>query len=359
MNAVLLFSRRKKGIVFVSLSVVLIFVTTYFLTASGNDIREGPFEQASVTVQRKDISQSIIATGIIKPKVGAEVKVGAQVSGVVKKLFVKTGSSVRTHDPLALIDPRAYRSLKDKMLALKEISAAEKKYSELDLQRDKTLYEQKAVSLRQFQATMLQFELAQARLKQAEADYQYADLQLGYTSISSPINGVVASISTQEGETVAAVFSSPTFVTIIDLNQLELWAYVDETDVGRVQKGQSVSFSVDTYPGETFEGRVETIYPKAEILNNVVNYIAVVTIAPSNGKVLRPEMTATVQIFTKLKKDVLVLPKNAVQTENERQFVTILTNGTMEKRYVTTGINDKKYYEVLSGVSEKETVLLQ
>jgi ABC-type multidrug transport system fused ATPase/permease subunit len=199
------------------------------------------------------------------------------------------------------------------------------------------------------------FELADAKLKQAEAEYRYADLQLGYTKIFSPIDGVVASISTREGETVAAGFLAPTFVTIIDLNQLELWAYVDETDIGRIQNGQSVSFTVDTYPGESFEGKVETIYPKAEIQNNVVNYVTVVKIATAKDRILRPEMTATAQIFIQLKENVLVLPKNAVQMENEKMSVTILDNGRMEKRHILTGISDKKYYEVLSGVSEKKS----
>ncbi len=348
-----------KKIISASAVTILISAAAYFFIASGSSNREEIPGQAYFTVQRKDISQSIIATGIIKPKVGAEVKVGAQVSGVVKNLFVKTGSKVKKGDLLALIDPRSYRSQREKMLALKEIAATDKKFAELELNRDKQLYEQHAVSLRQYEITLQRYELAGAKMKQAEAEYEYADLQLGYTKIFSPINGTVASIATQEGETVAAGFVSPTFVTIIDLDQLELWAYVDETDIGRIRKGQSVSFTVDTYPGEAFEGKVETIYPKPEIQNNVVNYIAVVTITPSTENILRPEMTATVQAFTQLKKEILVVPKNAVQTEREKKFVTVFTNGRAEKRYITTGISDRKYYEVLSGISEKEKIMTQ
>jgi HlyD family secretion protein len=299
-----------KKILFASALVVLISVTAYLFIASGSTRQENRQEASSgpapVAVPRKDLSQSIIATGIIKPKVGAEVKVGAQVSGVVKNLFVKTGSKVKKNDLLALIDPRVYQSQKDKMSALKEIAATEKKYAALDLIRSTTLYKQNAVSQQQYEAVRQRFELAEAKLKQAEAEEEYADLQLGYTNIYSPVNGVVASISTQEGETVAAGFLSPTFVTIIDLDQLELWAYVDETDIGRIQKGQTVSFTVDTYPGEAFGGTVETIYPKAEIQNNVVNYVTVVRIALRKGRVLRPEMTATVQTFTQVKEQVVV-----------------------------------------------------
>ncbi|MBI2430274.1 MAG: efflux RND transporter periplasmic adaptor subunit [Ignavibacteriales bacterium] len=348
-----------KKILFASIAITFIAGASYMLVAFSTDQQDDESEQPFVVVQRKDISQSIIATGIIKPKVGAEVKVGAQVSGVVKNLFVKTGSRVKMNDLLAVIDPRIYQSQKDKMLALREIAAAEKKYAEIEVNRQRTLFEQQAISLQQFETASQRFELADARLKQAGAEYEYADLQLGYTKIFSPIKGVVASISTQEGETVAAGFVSPTFVTIIDLDQLELWTYVDETDIGRIQKGQSVSFTVDTYPGESFEGTVETIYPKAEIQNNVVNYVAVVKITSQHDKILRPEMTATVQTFTRRKEHALAIPKNAVQTENDRMFVTILSNGKAERRYISTGISDKKYYEVLSGVNEKEKVILK
>ncbi|MFA6439256.1 MAG: efflux RND transporter periplasmic adaptor subunit [Bacteriovoracaceae bacterium] len=347
-------------ITFVAIILVLLFfASAYFFITSRSSEQEDIARFVTVSVQRRDLSQSIIATGIIKPKVGAEVKVGAQVSGVVVNLFVKTGSTVKKNDPLALIDPRTYQSQKDKMFALREIAATENAYAERELRRDKTLYEQNVLSLRQFEATEKIFELSLAKLKQTEAEYTYADLQRGYTNIYSPINGVVASISTQEGETVAAGFLSPTFVTIIDLEQLELWAYVDETDIGRIQKGQRVSFTVDTYPAETFEGTVETIYPKAEIQNNVVNYVTVVKIVLPKDKVLRPEMTATVQTFTQAKENVLVVPKNSVQIEGDKMFVTVLTNGRVDKRYITTGINDKKYYEVLSGLSEKENVVIK
>lgn len=338
---------------------VVISAAVYFLIASRNSEREGASEDAYIVVQRKDIGQFVIATGIIKPAVGAEVKVGAQVSGVVQKLIAKTGSNVKKNDLLALLDPEIYQSKKDQMLALKEIAATEKKYAELEFNRQKALYEERAVSLQQFESALQKFELSRAKLNQAGAEYEYANLQLGYTKILSPINGVVASIATQEGETVAAGFLSPTFVTVIDLDKLELWVYVDETDIGRVHGGQNVSFTVDTYPGELFEGSVETIYPKAEIQNNVVNYITVVKVAASKEKILRPEMTATVQIFIQIKKNVLVLPKGTIQTENERAFVTVLENGKAVKRYITTGISDKKYYEVLTGVSEKEKVMMK
>ena len=334
----------------------ILMAVAYFFHASGSEKQNETESQVTVTLQRRDLSQSIIATGIIKPKIGAEVKVGAQVSGVVKNLFVKTGSKVKKHDLLAVIDPRSYQSQKDKMLALKEIASTELKYAELELHRQKVLFQQQSISQQQYESAAQRVELAAARLKQTDADYEYADLQLRYTNIVSPIDGVVASTSTQEGETVAAGFVSPTFVTVIDLNQLELWAYVDETDIGRIRKDQQVSFTVDTYPGDAFGGTVETIYPRPEIQNSVVNYVTVIKIPAQQEKLLRPEMTATVQLFIQVKKNCPTLPKNSVQTDGDKLFVNVLTNGKPDKRTIHTGISDKKYIEVLSGITEMEKV---
>jgi HlyD family secretion protein len=347
-----------KIIISVSALAVFIAVAARFYEVTGSDVQNEISNQAYVTVQRRDLSQVIIATGFIKPKVGAEVKVGAQVSGVVKDLYVKIGARVKKNDLLALIDPELYRSQREKMHALKEIAAAEMKYAELEFDRQKILFQKQSVSQQQYESASQRYDFARAKLNQAEAEYRYADLQLSYTKIYSPINGVVASITTQKGETVASGFVSPTFVTVIDLNQLELWAYVDETDVGRIQKDQCVFFTVDTYPGESFEGTVETIYPKPEIQNSVVNYVTVIKIAEQKEKLLRPEMTATVQLLIQGKKNVLTLPKNTVQTDQDKMFVAVLNGGKPERRVITTGISDKKYYEVLSGVAENEKVVL-
>jgi macrolide-specific efflux system membrane fusion protein len=201
------------------------------------------------------------------------------------------------------------------------------------------------------------FELSSSRLAQAVADLDYAKLQLSYTKIDSPINGIVSSVTTQEGETVTASFTVPTFVTIIDFNRLEVWAYVDETDIGRIQNGEEVKFTVDTYPGEEFSGRVETIYPKAEIQNNVVNYITVISINKKDGKIIRPEMTASVGISCGKKDNVLAIPKALVKKENGKTFVYTIKNGNQEKIPIETGISDKKYYEVISGLKENESII--
>ncbi len=334
-------------------------VTAYYLVSRGGEEARDPSGYATIRVARQDLTQSVSSTGIIKPRVGAQVNVGSQISGIVQALHVEIGSVVRKSALLAEIDPRAYRAKVDQARALLDQAATERKYAEIDLQRARTLFETRTIPKQELDQASQRFELAEARRRQAVADLESAKLQLGYTQITSPIDGVVASISTQRGETVAASFTSPTFVTIIDLHRLELWAYVDETDIGKVQPRQKVEFSVDAYPGKTMHGVVKTIYPDAIIQNNVVNYIVVVTIEGTEGSTLRPQMDANVNVFTEFKRDVLVVPKKAVQFDDTgRKYVTVLAGNAPERRYITTGISDDRYYEVLSGVASGESIVL-
>lgn len=348
-----------KKITLISVVVILVVIIvglTYSTLYSEDNV---DVENYSLTkVQRRSLNQSVLATGIIKTQVGAEVKVGAQVSGIVKKLNVEIGSKVKRGDLLAEIEPTGYKAKMEMAFAQKEIAEAEQKFAEKELKRYRALNEKEVATAQQMEAIEKQYELAVAKVEQAKADLNYASLQLSYTKITSPIDGIVASVATQEGETVAASFAAPTFVTIIDLNRLEVWAYVDETDIGRIVPGQNVTFTVDTYPGEEFNGRVETIYPKAEIQNNVVNYITVINMEKKEGRTIRPEMTATVRIFNDKKNYALVVPKNAVKKEDAKTFVYILKNGMPTKKYIETGVSDKKYFEVLSGLEENEQVIV-
>lgn len=348
-----------KKITLISVVVILVVIIaglTYSTLYSEDDVDATNY--SLIKVQRRSLNQSVLATGIIKTQIGAEVKVGAQVSGIVKKLNVEIGSKVRKGELLAEIEPTGYKAKMEMALAQKEIAEAEKKFAEKELKRYRALNEKEVATAQQMESIEKQYEFAVAKVEQAKADLDYASLQLSYTKIVSPIDGIIASVTTQEGETVAASFAAPTFVTIIDLNRLEVWAYVDETDIGRIAPGQNVTFTVDTYPGEEFNGRVETIYPKAEIQNNVVNYITVINMEKKEGRTIRPEMTATVRIFNDKKNDALVVPKNAVKKEDGKTFVYVLKNGMPSKKYIETGVSDKKYFEVLSGLKENEQVIV-
>jgi HlyD family secretion protein len=245
---------------------------------------------------RPKADSAVTATGVIKPMSGAEVRVGSRVSGVVRRLFVRIGDSVRKGQVLAELDARELLARRDQAAAAMESAQAELSYAQADLQRKRELGVAQLIPRNELDLAERACAVAEQRLKEAEANLEFARTQLGYTRIQAPIAGVVSSISTQEGETVAASFAAPTFVTLLDLDRLEVWAYVDETDIGRIQAGQKARFTVDTYPGQEFEGRVTNIYPQAEIRDNVVNYVTVVRFDPPRDRTLRPEMTVMAKI---------------------------------------------------------------
>jgi macrolide-specific efflux system membrane fusion protein len=312
----------------------------------------------TTAVTRRDIGSTVLATGIIKPMVGAEVRVGSRVSGIVKKLYVNVGDAVREGTLLAEIDPTEFEARVRQAEADLEVARANLEFAVLDENRQKELLGQQLVSQNVADTAERGHDVAEAEVKQAEANLEYARIQLEYTKIRAPISGVVASVSTQEGETVAASFASPTFVTIIDLDRLEVWAYVDETDIGRIQNGQKAEFTVDTYSDVDFEGRVLAVYPSAEIQDNVVNYVTIVRIADDRGRILRPEMTTTVNIFLEERENVLTVPNRAVRRERGRRFVYVLEGREPVERWVKVGWKDGDYTEIVEGLEEGENVIL-
>ena len=225
---------------------------------------------------RRDISATVMAMGVVRPMVGAEVKVGSRVSGVVTHLRANIGDHVQAGEVIAEIDPAEFRARLAQNEASLARAQAEAALAQLNLDRLGTMAEREFVSQQQVDAAESALQVARAQERLATANLESARIQLSYTRITAPVGGVVASVATQEGETVAASFAAPTFVNIIDLDRLEVQAFVDETDIGRIQEGQAARFSVDSYPAEEFEGQVTAIYPKAVIQDNVVNYVVTI-----------------------------------------------------------------------------------
>lgn len=255
-----------------------------------------PQEAKVVRASPREPEPVVTATGVIRPMVGAEVRVGSRISGVVERLRVRIGDSVAKGQLLAELDARDLLARRDQASAALESARAGLGYAQADLRRKRELSAAQIVSPNDLELAERAAAMAEQQVAEAAASLDYATAQLGYSRIYAPIAGVVASISTQEGETVAASFAAPTFVTLLDLDRLEVWAYVDETDIGRIRAGQAARFTIDTYPGHEFEGRVTAIYPQAEIRDNVVNYVTVVRFDPPRDRTLRPEMTASVRI---------------------------------------------------------------
>jgi macrolide-specific efflux system membrane fusion protein len=311
-----------------------------------------------VPVMRRDIGSAVKATGVIKPMVGAEVRVGSSVSGVVSRLFVRIGDKVEKGKLLAELDARELLARHDAAEAAVRLASANLSYARADLRRKQELSTVQVIAPSELELAQQANAVAEEQYKQAQANLADAVTQLSYVKIFAPIAGTVESVSTQEGETVAASFSAPTFVTLLDLSRLEVWAYVDETDIGKIQVGQKASFNVDTYGDYEFVGKVTAIYPQAQIRDNVVDYVTVIRFQPSGDRVLRPEMTTTVRIAREQRQNVLALPVRAIRREGKRQFVTLRVSNHAERRWITTGLRDDSYWEITDGLHESDQVLL-
>jgi macrolide-specific efflux system membrane fusion protein len=341
----------------VAFGVAAIAVT---VSASMRTTRAGDdFGSAQVVrVVRRNIGSVVKATGVIKPRVGAEVRVGSRISGVVKRLYVRIGDAVAKGQLLAQLDGRDLVARRDEAAAALQQAEVTLSYAKLDLQRKRALSTAGSMAPSDLELAERAYAIGAQLVSGARASLAYANTQVEYARIVAPITGVVASVSTQEGETVAASFAAPTFLTLLDPSRLEVWAYVDETDIGRIRIGQNAQFTVDTYGDHPFGGQVTAVYPKAEIRDNVVNYVSVVTFTPPRDRTLRPEMTTAVRIDLDMRAGVLVVPIRAVRREGARTFVLLRHGGTVERRQVTTGIRDDSYVEIVSGLREGDEVLV-
>ena len=336
-------------------AVVVLTVGWFALTPSRSD---SEVRVTTHTVGRRDISATVMAMGVVRPMVGAEVKVGSRVSGVVTRLRANIGDLVRAGEVIAEIDDAEFLAKVDQTEASLARSRAEAKLARANLERLEAMAEREFVSLQQVDAAQSAVDVAEAQVKLSEANLESARIHLSYASITAPIAGVVASVSTQEGETVAASFSAPTFVNIIDLDRLEVQAYVDETDIGRIREGQQARFSVDSYPGEEFEGEVTAIYPKAVIQDNVVNYVVTVRITDRRSQTLRPEMTAAVTLVLEPRTGALAVPASAVARDRAERYVMVLEGETPVRRTVRVGWTQGGWTEIIDGLAEGERIVI-
>ncbi|MBI4706385.1 MAG: efflux RND transporter periplasmic adaptor subunit [Candidatus Omnitrophica bacterium] len=337
---------------------------------------ENKFSYETVDVKKKNIGSSILATGSVKPIIGAEVKVGARISGKVEHLYANIGDKIEKDQVIAELEKRdleAQVALGEANLKASEAGVGVSKASfwpalsaETDYGAQGTTYfPQTGQNFAGLKVTMPIFngqdlytiKQSKATKEATKAALDYAKVQLSYATITSPISGVIASVSTQEGETVAAGLLAPTFVTIIDLSRLQVDAFVDETDIGRVKVGQKAVFTVDTYPDKEFTGKVRAIYPKAIIQENVVNFDVVIEIDDPDIELLRPDMTTSVTIYQEERTGVLVIPRSAVVKEENEKFVFVKEpSGYFEKKEIKTGIQSGKDIEVISGLKEGDVI---
>jgi RND family efflux transporter MFP subunit len=331
-------------------------VINYSWSLAGQD--EDQQARETTRIGLGSLTEKVIATGVVRPMVGAEVNVGSRISGTVVSLPVEVGDKVEVNQLLAELDRTALVAAADQVRADVALAEPRVALAESVLKRRQRLAEKGLASDEDLDTAERDLAVERAQLEASKARLHSAEIILGYTEIKAPISGVVAAVATREGETVAADYSAPTFVTIIDLERLEVLAYVDETDIGRVEVGQIASFTVDTYPDMEFKARVNAIQPRAELQGSVVNYVVRLDFEPADDFILRPEMTAHVQLVVEERGDALTAPRNALIRRDGRQYVMVERNGEWIESGVKTGWRSESKVEILSGVRQGDVIQL-
>ena len=314
-------------------------------------------------VIRRDIAAAVQATGVIRAKIGAEVKVGARISGRVERLFANIGDIVKKGQIIASLEQEDLQAKVSEAKMSLEVISANLDLAQKNLTRMQNLYAQDFVARDRVDVAERDYKAALAQTAQIKEVIRYNETQNSYATIVAPISGVIASVATQQGETVSASgLNVPSFVTIVDLNRLEVYAYVDETDIGKVSPGLEASFTVDSLPAQDFKGKVSAIYPKATIQDNVVYYLTIISIensdmAPGGTNLLKPDMTVNTMIYLSKRDNVLAVPNKAIKREGGRKVVTVLDKSKPQERSVKTGWKDSAYTEIIEGLREGELII--
>ena len=339
--------------VFASVVLLALAIAGYFAwrwaTAATSAV-----EVTTIRPVRKSIASTVTTSGTVRLMSGAKVRVGSQVSGIVRRLNVTVGSRIEQGQVIAEIDPTQLQARVDQARAQVEVNRVAVAKAERDVARVKSIVGM-GISRQQFDDLNWQLEAAKSQLAKSETDLKAALEDLSYTTIRAPISGVVSSVTTQQGETVAASFAAPTFVTIVKDQALELLAMVDETDIGGIKPGDRVDFTVEAYPAAEFAATVERIDPTATIVSGVVNYPVIARIA---GKVelLKPDMTANVVIQTG-QRSVVEIPTVAIQRSGGQRYVYVREGRTLLRKTISVGIKDGENSEVAGGLSGNEEVV--
>lgn len=327
-------------------------------------------DYVTAKVVQGDISQKITASGTINPI--STVVIGTQVSGIISEIYVDYNSQVKKGELLAIIDPQTFEAAVDQKQAALDIAKAELKVTENNvvyykkhLDRIKKLNTSKystdkelETAERDYNNSVAEKVLREAQVKQAEASLKQARIDLDYTKIVSSVDGVVISREVEEGQTVAASFNTPTLFNVAeDLTKMQIEASVVEADIAKVKEGQKVYFSVDSFPDETFEGKVVQVRNNPVKTSNVVTYEVIISVDNKEMKI-KPGMTANVEIVTAEKKDALLIPNKAlrfyVTDENGKvkryndKGIWTMNKGKLERVSIKTGVSDDEMTEIIS-----------
>ena len=358
---------KKISKVYVAAGVVAMVAVAFWMMSGGKKEESVTFDTAKVAPTNH--MTSVTATGTIEPV--TSVTVGTQVSGIVSKLYVDYNSVVKKGQVIAELDKTNLVSQLNASKATLASAQSKLNYESSNYKRYDALYKKGLVSADEYENAQLTYKQAREQVASAKEEVQRAQTNLGYATITSPIDGIVLSKAVEEGQTVAASFSTPELFTIAqNIKEMQVVADVDEADIGDVREGERVTFTVDAYPDDTFEGTVKQVRQEATTTNNVVTYEVVIS-APNADLKLKPGLTANVTIYTAERKNVTCVPSKALrytptkETIGKRKIVdcngknkvwTLEGNNIVAHR-VNIGMTDGTNTELLDGLKTGTQVI--
>lgn len=358
---------KKPSKIWIGVGVVAAVAIASWTLSGGKKEQAVAFDTAKV--EPANIKNSVTATGSVEPV--TSVTVGTQVSGIISKLYVDYNSVVKKGQVIAELDKTNLISELNTAKANLASAQSSLNYEQANFKRYATLYKKGLVSADEYEQAKLNYEKAKETVASSREMVQKAQTNLGYAIITSPIDGIVISKSVEEGQTVAASYATPELFTIAkDLKDMQVVADVDEADIGDVKEGERVTFTVDAYPDDTFEGTVTQVRQEATTTNNVVTYEVVIS-APNAELKLKPGLTANVTIYTAERQNVLSVPTKALRFTptadlmkgakivdcKGKNKVWTKEGNTFRAHSVQIGMSDGIHTEILGGIGKGQAVV--
>ena len=356
--------------IWIAVVVIVIVAVAAWAMSGGKKEEDINFKEEKVAL--KTLQNSVTATGTIEAV--TSVTVGTQVSGIVNKLYVDYNSQVKKGQVIAELDKTNLLSELNTAKANLASAQSSLNYQAANMERYKTLYKKGLVSADEYENALLTYRQAKEQVASSKENVQRAQTNLGYATITSPIDGTVISKSVEEGQTVAASFNTPELFTIAkDLTNMQVVANVDEADIGNVKEGDRVTFTVDAYPDDTFEGTVKQVRLEATTTNNVVTYEVVIS-APNADLKLKPGLTANVTIYTQERSGVLAVANKALRFTPTKETVGkdmkivdckgknkvwTLNDKTLTAHPVTIGQSDGINTEITKGLKQDDKIVTE
>ena len=356
--------------IWIAVVVIVIVAVAAWAMSGGKKEEDINFKEEKVAL--KTLQNSVTATGTIEAV--TSVTVGTQVSGIVNKLYVDYNSQVKKGQVIAELDKTNLLSELNTAKANLASAQSSLNYQAANMERYKTLYKKGLVSADEYENALLTYRQAKEQVASSRENVQRAQTNLGYATITSPIDGTVISKSVEEGQTVAASFNTPELFTIAkDLTNMQVVANVDEADIGGVKEGNRVTFTVDAYPDDTFEGTVKQVRLEATTTNNVVTYEVVIS-APNADLKLKPGLTANVTIYTQERSGVLAVANKALRFTPTKETVGkdmkivdckgknkvwTLNDKTLTAHPVTIGQTDGINTEITKGLKQGDKIVTE